>query len=104
MDLNHIRILARIRPLSIVEMNDLEDKNIKETTLEVLNQSQLVLTPLTARNKRYKKSSFQFDAIFEECTTQAQVFEHVQGQVHKVLHGENATILTYGQTGTGFKL
>ena len=46
--------------------------------------------------------SFTFDYVYDERSTQEFVYENTAKQsVLSVLEGYNATILAYGQTGTG---
>lgn len=50
----------------------------------------------------YTMHSFTFDHVFDQDSTQNQVYEiTAQPAVMSVLQGYNATILAYGQTGTG---
>lgn len=55
-----------------------------------------IKTEETGQNK------FNFDAIFGMDSTQQEVFNHIAGAlITDVLSGYNATILAYGQSGTG---
>lgn len=46
--------------------------------------------------------SFKFDCVFDERSTQAFVYENTaKPAVLSTLEGYNATVLAYGQTGTG---
>lgn len=45
--------------------------------------------------------TFTFDGVFGEETSQAEVYESVAPFVESVLHGYNATVFAYGQTGAG---
>jgi DNA-binding NtrC family response regulator len=48
------------------------------------------------------ENKFNFDQIFGMDSTQLQVFNHIAGSlILDVLSGYNATILAYGQSGTG---
>lgn len=45
---------------------------------------------------------FSFDRVYDTNATQAEVYAHTaQAAVLSTLEGYNATILAYGQTGTG---
>ncbi|KAJ3362418.1 Kinesin- protein 6 [Allomyces javanicus] len=45
---------------------------------------------------------FRFDRVFDEQTTQEEIFDHVAKEaVQSVMDGFNATIFAYGQTGSG---
>ena len=49
-----------------------------------------------------KTNAFDFDGVFDERATQEEVYERsARPAVVNALHGYNATVLAYGQTGTG---
>ena len=50
----------------------------------------------------FEKRHFNFNRIFQEPSTQEQVFQDVSRNIIKaVCDGYNGSILAYGQTGTG---
>lgn len=52
--------------------------------------------------KRVKDQTFGFDRVFDENTTQAEVYEATtRGLLDSVLDGYNATVFAYGATGCG---
>ncbi|KAI9830281.1 MAG: kinesin-like protein Klp5 [Phylliscum demangeonii] len=52
--------------------------------------------------KRVKDQTFAFDRVFDENTTQADVYEATtRGLLDNVLDGYNATVFAYGATGCG---
>lgn len=52
--------------------------------------------------KRVKDQTFGFDRVFDENTTQAEVYEATaRGLMDSVLDGYNATVFAYGATGCG---
>lgn len=52
--------------------------------------------------KRVKDQTFGFDRVFDENTTQAEVYESTtRGLLDSVLDGYNATVFAYGATGCG---
>lgn len=52
--------------------------------------------------KRVKDQTFGFDRVFDENTTQADVYESTtRGLLDSVLDGYNATVFAYGATGCG---
>ncbi|RDL42450.1 Kinesin-like protein [Venustampulla echinocandica] len=52
--------------------------------------------------KRVKDQQFAFDRVFDENTTQADVYEATtRGLLDSVLEGYNATVFAYGATGCG---
>jgi len=53
-------------------------------------------------NNMYTTHSFTFDRVYDPSSSQSEVYEHTaKPAVMSVLQGYNATILAYGQTGTG---
>ncbi|OMH85296.1 Kinesin-like protein 5 [Zancudomyces culisetae] len=57
---------------------------------------------IAANNKKHKDIRFVFDQVFNEESTQQQVFEGTAyGMIQTVLEGYNATIFAYGATGCG---
>lgn len=47
------------------------------------------------------KKGFEFDKVFPERSNQKEVFDMVQPVIQHVWQGYHATVLAYGQTGTG---
>lgn len=48
-----------------------------------------------------RQQTFQFDNIFEEHSSQEDIYKIVKPLVEKVKDGYNCTVFAYGQTGTG---
>ncbi len=49
-----------------------------------------------------ESQTFSLDAIFDQTTTQAKIYENVgKATIEDVLNGYNGTIFAYGQTGSG---
>ncbi|KAI1809648.1 kinesin motor domain-containing protein [Poronia punctata] len=54
------------------------------------------------QGKKVKDQTFMFDRIFDENTTQTEVYEATtRGLLDSVLNGYNATVFAYGATGCG---
>lgn len=54
------------------------------------------------RSGVYSTQSFTFDYVYDPSSRQREVYEHsAQSAVLSVLQGYNATVIAYGQTGTG---
>jgi len=54
------------------------------------------------QGKRAKDQTFAFDRVFDENTTQADVYEATtRSLLDSVLDGYNATVFAYGATGCG---
>jgi hypothetical protein len=83
----NIQVVARIRPL-----NTRENK---------LNDISIISTPNNNAIKlKGKKESYVFDRVFNENTTQLQLFEAVgKPMIVDIFNGYNTTIFAYGQTG-----
>ncbi|KAL2609200.1 hypothetical protein R1flu_027773 [Riccia fluitans] len=85
-----IRVYARWRPRS--------EKEIRE------NQKNILLRPdeFTVEHPwKDEKKQHQFDHVFDETTTQEQIFEDTKYLVQSAIDGYNVCIFAYGQTGSG---
>ncbi|PQE22575.1 kinesin family protein [Rutstroemia sp. NJR-2017a BVV2] len=59
-------------------------------------------TVVSNMGKRVKDQTFAFDRVFDENTTQGDVYESTtRGLLDSVLDGYNATVFAYGATGCG---
>ncbi|KAJ6254185.1 kinesin-like protein kif11 [Anaeramoeba flamelloides] len=86
-----IKVVVRVRP---------QNKKEKENDEQICIQSKS--NTLRALDKRENIRRFTFDQIFDEETTQEEVFECIMEPMLKdVLNGFNATVFAYGQTGSG---
>lgn len=86
-----VQVFCRIRPT-----NKTEAAAGAYTCVTHGEQNIEIKTEETGQNK------FNFDAIFGMDSTQQEVFNHIAGAlITDVLSGYNATILAYGQSGTG---
>lgn len=64
---------------------------------ELDRQQDLCKNPLLSQNH-----SFKFDYVYDQNSSQEEVYEHTAKlSVLSSLEGYNATVLAYGQTGTG---
>ncbi|NWQ62667.1 KI18A protein, partial [Neopipo cinnamomea] len=109
---NHVKVVVRVRPETQKEKQD----NFSRV-VHVIDQHVLVFDPkeeevsffngkrLTHRdiNKRQRKDlKFMFDAIFDDMSSQLEVFEHTtKTLIDGFLNGYNCTVLAYGATGAG---
>lgn len=65
-------------------------------------KNQITLSSEALQDESNSSYTFTFDSIYDQDSTQAQVFETTaKPLVDSCLQGYNATILAYGQTGTG---
>ncbi|NWV35446.1 KI18A protein, partial [Grantiella picta] len=109
---NHVKVVVRVRPETQKEKHGSFSR-----VVQVIDQHVLVFDPkeqevsffhgkrLTHRdiNKRHRKDlKFMFDAIFDDSSSQLEVFEHTtKSLIDGLLNGYNCTVLAYGATGAG---
>ena len=93
-----ITVFLRCKPSN--QNNDFLDISLANNTLEVSipdDRSQD-----NFGGERLRKSTFEFHGIFDENSTQEDVFEVLaQDCMSSVIDGVNATIFAYGQSGAG---
>ena len=100
---HHVRVVARIRPLSLSE----QERGAKETitAMQEQNGSTSCNEPeLIETNGGGSKRWFELDAVLDPFTTQEEVYEKSGASnavCNDIFNGYNATILAYGQTGSG---
>ena len=88
--LERVRVSVRVRPFNSQEnpSSPIESIDVKHGITNVL--------------KEYDKKIFNYDHVYPEKSTQADIFEESSKEVIKpVLNGYHGTIFAYGQTGTG---
>ncbi|NWZ92759.1 KI18A protein, partial [Nesospiza acunhae] len=109
---SHVKVVVRVRPES-----QKEKQGSFSRVVRVIDQHVLVFDPkeeevsffnrrrVTHRdiNKRQRKDlKFMFDAIFDDSSSQLEVFEHTtKNLIDGFLNGYNCTVLAYGATGAG---
>lgn len=96
MSVSSVRVVARVRPLNQAE-------NQKDKILETTGTSE---TKTTVRIPNPKNNSelytFQFNSVYDEQSTQAQIFDgEIAPTVKHLFKGCDLTIFAYGVTGTG---
>ena len=91
--LERVKVSVRVRPFLDAE------KAIDPTSpIESIDKKRNVITIL----KEYDKKTFTYDHLYNEKSTQSEIFDDTSKEVVKsVLKGFNGTIFAYGQTGTG---
>lgn len=107
----YLQVVIRVRPplpreldgdvpfQNIVAVDDREQSiTVSENLDAVMDQDGNVL----ANPGPYSTHSFVFDYVYDQNCTQKKVYETTaRNVVDSALHGYNATIFAYGQTGTG---
>ena len=99
---HHVRVVARIRPLSQSE----QERGSKETISSMQDSSNHSEgePELIETNGHGNKRWFELDAVFDADSTQEKVYEKSGARravCDDIFKGYNATILAYGQTGSG---
>ncbi|NWV18187.1 KI18A protein, partial [Origma solitaria] len=109
---NHVKVVVRVRPEtqkeklgSFSRVVHVIDQNVlvfdpKEEEVSFFNRKRLAHRDI---NKRQRKDlKFMFDAIFDDSSSQLEVFEHTtKSLIDGFLNGFNCTVLAYGATGAG---
>uniref|UniRef100_A0A3B3CIR2 Kinesin-like protein n=1 Tax=Oryzias melastigma TaxID=30732 RepID=A0A3B3CIR2_ORYME len=109
---SHVKVVVRVRPT-----NDNEKRENFRNVVQVVDNHMLIFDPkeedlscFGARrvrnrniNKRANKDlKFVFDRVFDENSTQVEVFESTtKGALDGVMNGFNCTVFAYGATGAG---
>jgi len=85
-----IRVYARVRPVVDRELGQaIAVRKLDSFSLEV------------EVNAMRSPKSFSFDSVFDERSTQEDIFSECQSLVSSAIDGFNVTIFAYGQTGAG---
>ncbi|NXU16485.1 KI18A protein, partial [Pardalotus punctatus] len=109
---NHVRVVVRVRPEtqkeklgSFSRVVNVIDQHVlvfdpKEEEVSFFNRKRVAHRDI---NKRQRKDlKFMFDAIFDDSSSQLEVFEHTtKSLIDGFLNGFNCTVLAYGATGAG---
>jgi len=87
-----VRVVARIRPLLKSEL----DKDV------IIEPSASGLIRIPNPRKEAEAFSFQFNNVYDQETTQQQIFdEEVAPTIKSLFRGLDVTLFAYGVTGTG---
>ncbi|SGZ39955.1 uncharacterized protein HGUI_02155 [Hanseniaspora guilliermondii] len=112
----NIRVFCRIKPetnsqFTLKEINTLDpDESINEETLSKFDRAQLQIEMpndllkrqnSSPRKQQHNNTVFEFDKIFNEKSTNEEVFDEVSQLVQSSLDGYKVCIFAYGQTGSG---
>jgi hypothetical protein len=96
-----VKVHVRVRPS--LPSDESRDPNLTSTIYQPQSQGKVnVITEGNSGGSCNNTKSFQFDAFFDEKTTQEEVYDQVARPIiDGVLDGYNGTLFAYGQTGTG---
>ncbi|KAG0673978.1 kinesin-like nuclear fusion protein [Pichia californica] len=103
----NIRVFCRIKP----EYENIFNHQIQSMSCtDGLKESLIISEPKVIQNsktssspikKSLKSYTFSFDKIFDENSSNGDIFEEISQLVQSSLDGFNVCIFTYGQTGSG---
>lgn len=90
---NNIKVVVRVRPLSITELSKQSETCIQANT----SNREICVTSGKSEGGR-----FQFDDVIGPDALKEEVYGKTgKGLVENIFEGYNATIIAYGQTGSG---
>ncbi|EKX31906.1 hypothetical protein GUITHDRAFT_159015 [Guillardia theta CCMP2712] len=90
----NVKVVLRCRPMTPSEAAK------EKQALRCLNEKTVEVS--YASLGKASKKAFMFDGVYDQSSSQKDVFEHVvKPVVDEVLQGYNCTVFAYGQTGTG---
>ena len=90
----NIRVYCRIRPF-------MEQELLDGSPGRVIHPSDSKERITIQENAGSKVHNFNFDNVFTEASTQADIFEEITPVLQSAIDGYNVCIFTYGQTGAG---
>jgi len=99
----NIRVFCRVRPIQPVELKS-EQSALAVFFRDNDHESLDLFVGSEAGDKANQigqKHAFEFDHVFQQDSTQEQVFEQTRALVVSALDGFNVCIFAYGQTGSG---
>ncbi|XP_012657134.1 kinesin-like protein KIF18A [Otolemur garnettii] len=109
---HHMKVVVRVRPENTKEkaagfhkVVHVVDKHIlvfdpKQEEVNFFHGKKIANRNIMKRQNKDLK--FVFDAVFDETSTQVEVFEHTTKPIlRSFLNGYNCTVLAYGATGAG---
>jgi len=94
----NIRVCVRVRKLISRETKGYVSVNHLMDWINVNTDSQEIVVHNKNNNMN---SKFEYDWVFDQNTTQIEVFEEIKPLVISSLDGYNCCIMAYGQTGSG---
>ena len=90
----NIRVFCRVRPISQKELRDAEEDITRYPDEDEI-------TVLASDGSFSRAKTYEFDKVFQDKSSQADVFSEVAPLIASVLDGYNFCIFAYGQTGSG---
>ena len=94
---DHIRVVARFRPINAKEKHEEKLQNLSSDPITLYNNGCSVNMPRTGK----PALQFTLDNIIWSDSTQQQAFDILaKPLINQVIKGYNATIFAFGQTGS----
>lgn len=111
---SNMKVVVRVRP-----ENEMEMRSNCETVVKVLDEHVLVFDPKEDNDPAFQQMNgtrkrrallsrkrrdlrFAFDRVFDENSSQVEVFEHTtKSVIDGLLDGVNCSVFAYGATGAG---
>lgn len=84
-----IRVVARLKPCTL------------EDTSMFIDDSKTELNLIEKKRGRKRNYNYSFDRIFNQETSQLELYEDVSSFINSAIDGNNVCLLSYGQTGSG---
>ena len=82
-----IKVAVRIRPENIEHMNIYQSK---------INKNEIIINSESINNKS-DEHSFKFDNIYNNNTTQNDIFNDIKDLIYSSINGYNTTIFAFGK-------
>ncbi|KAL0213150.1 hypothetical protein RCL1_006776 [Eukaryota sp. TZLM3-RCL] len=86
-----VKVAVRVRPLS-------EKEHATNSSSVIATDTRSHMTTVLTGSQ---SASFSFDTVFSTSSSQSDVYSFIHPSVQSCLDGFNASIIAYGQTGTG---
>ena len=97
-----VRVYARIRPLSVKELElEEEDGHSKVDLVDETKVRLMMNFGEKGENAREEEKVFEYNSCFGPLSTQQDIFDECSGLVLSCLDGYSACVFAYGQTGAG---
>ena len=101
----NIRVFCRVRPFLKSELTSVDKTpNKPQSQMDCQSSNSLIFKePEVSHDgqSRFKEHFFQYDMVFNQKSTQKEVFDEIQQLVQSAMDGYNVCIFAYGVTSSG---